>query len=150
MSYQYEQKEFEVDVAERLKSSAQNPKKRVTAQVEHDRSFGLPVALHGLTVALYLGFIGVMAIGFQEPRMGIVIAICAICIIAAFGVPALWTRMKPEHDGKAQSWGDFQLNGVSTHTGIMKAKDASAQVLILPVLIFGWACAAAAIAAMVG
>lgn len=119
-------------------------------QVNVERSFDLPPVLHGLTVGLYLAFLAVMAIAFQDRGLIIPMAIFVIYIAMAFGVPAMWVRMQPEHLGKTLRWADFRRSGINTYTGNMSAKDATGQVLILPVLILGWGLAIAVIAAAVG
>jgi hypothetical protein len=114
-----------------------------------DRTFGLPTALYVATVGLYFAFLAVMAIGFQTREMILPMAIFVIYIVMAFGVPAMWARMKPDNNSHAISWSYFVEKGIDTATGVMKAKDATAQVLILPVLILGWGAATAVIAALV-
>jgi hypothetical protein len=114
-----------------------------------DRTFGLPTGLYVATVGLYFAFLAVMAVGFQSAQMGLVIAICVVYVAMAFGVPMMWTRMQPNHQSKAQGWLEFCEDGIMTATGLTKAKDASAQVLILPVLILLWGISTVTIAAMV-
>lgn len=114
-----------------------------------ERSFDLPIAIHAATVGLYLAFLAVMAFAFQDRGLIIPMAIFVIYIVMAFGVPALWVRMKPDHPGRAQTWSDFSRFGVATHTGPMTARDAAGQVLILPVLILGWGISIAVIATIV-
>lgn len=113
------------------------------------RNFDLPPVLHAATVGLYLAFLGVMAIAFQDRGLIIPMAIFVIYILMAFGVPAMWVRMKPDHASPPLSWSDFSRFGINTYTGNMSAKDATGQVLILPVLILGWGVAIAVIAALV-
>ena len=59
----------------------------------------------------------------------------------AAAVPAKWATMKPANRTPVNSWVAFVQDGIATHTGNMRAKDAVAQVLILPVLIFLWGIA---------
>lgn len=124
-------------------------RKTAPFETKIQRSFDLPVALHAATVGLYLAFLGVMAFAFQDRGLIIPMAIFVIYIVMAFGVPALWVRMKPDHASKPLSWTDFSRFGINTYTGNMSAKDATGQVLILPVLILGWGVAIAVIAALV-
>lgn len=124
-------------------------KKATPFQVQVGRSFDVPPVLHALTVGLYLAFLGVMAFAFQDSGLIIPMAIFVVYIAMAFGVPAMWVRMKPNHDSKALAWADFAQAGINTYTGNMSAKDATGQILILPVLIFGWGVAIAVIAAVV-
>jgi hypothetical protein len=118
-------------------------------EVKVQRSFDLPVALHVATVGLYFAFLAVMALAFQDSGLIIPMAIFTVYIAMAFGVPAMWVRMKPGHAAKAQTWANFARFGINTYTGNMSARDATGQVLILPVLIFGWGIAIAVIAATV-
>lgn len=114
-----------------------------------DRSFELPKVLYGVTVALYLGFLAVMAVGLQSPGLIIPMAIFTIFIVMGFAVPATWARMQPPNPVKQMSWRDLSQRGIATATGRVKAGDAAVQMLILPVLIFCWAIAAVTIAALV-
>jgi hypothetical protein len=92
-------------------------KKTSPFQVTVERSFDLPPILHGLTVGLYLAFLGVMAFAFQDRGLMIPMAIFVIYIAMAFGVPALWVRMKPNHRHLPLSWTEFSHFGINTHTG---------------------------------
>lgn len=113
-----------------------------------DRSFGLPTGLYAATVGCYFAFIGLMAAGFGNPGLVIPMVIFAVFIVAGFGVPAIFTRLKG-NDDKPKTMGAFSQNGIMTHTGRLSPRDAAIQVLILPVLVVLWACAAVAIAALV-
>jgi len=113
------------------------------------RSFDLPPILHAATVGLYLAFLGVMAFAFQDRGLIIPMAIFVMYIVMAFGVPAMWVRMKPTHPSKALRWADFSRFGIDTYTGNLSAKDATSQVLMLPILILGWGLAIAVIAAAI-
>jgi hypothetical protein len=115
-----------------------------------DRSFELPTALYAITAGLFLAFVGIMATGFAHPEMIIPTAIFALFIIAFFTVPALWVRLQPENSVRAKSWARFQAEGIQTAYGHVGAGAATAQVLILPVLIVLWGVAAVTIAAVVG
>ena len=117
-------------------------------QVDADRNFGLPTALYGATVAGYLGFLLVVGSAFANPVLAIPMAIFVVFIIAGFGVPALWTRLAG-NTSAPQTLGEFEAKGIQTATGRLAAKDASIQVLILPVLLVCWGLAVAVIAAVV-
>ncbi|WP_421990635.1 hypothetical protein [Qipengyuania sp.] len=114
-----------------------------------DRSFELPKGLYFATVGLYLGFLAVMAAGLSTPGLIIPMAIFALFIVAGFGLPLIWTRLAPGHRARNMSWDKLESRGIATHTGRVTARDAAAQVLILPVLIFGWGVASVTIAALV-
>lgn len=116
--------------------------------ITRDRSFGLPTALYGTTVACYLGFIGVMAVGFGNPVLIIPMVIFAFFIFAGFGVPAIWTRLKG-NDSDPMTLGQFEANGIATNTGHLAPRDAAVQVLLLPALVLVWAMVTATIAAIV-
>lgn len=120
-----------------------------TAPVEIDRSFGLPTGLYATTVALYMGFLAVMALGMASPGLIIPIAICTVFIVMLFGTPALWTRLAPEHRGRPLDWQQFSNGGIATLTGRVTARDAAVQVLLLPVLVLFWALVVVTIAALV-
>jgi len=139
MAYQYSADEFKIQA-----------KAPVMGNNVSDRTFGLPTGLYAATVGLYLAFLAVMAIGFQTREMIIPMAIFVIYIAMAFGVPALWTKLKPEHGSSPLDWATFVDRGIETESGQMKARDAAVQVLILPVLILFWGGCTVAIAAMVG
>ena len=114
-----------------------------------DRSFEMPVALYAATVALYLGFVAVMAVGFASPGLAIPMAIFALFIVAGFGVPALWTRIAPDHGKRPLKLQQLMRRGIATYTGRLEGGDAAIQMLILPVLILGWGMAVVTIRAFV-
>lgn len=76
-------------------------------------------------------------------------AIFGLFVIAGFGVPTIWTRLKTNSTAMPLSWGKFARNGIMTHTGRLSAGEATIQMLILPVLIVLWGLAAVTIAALV-
>ena len=113
-----------------------------------DRNFGLPTALYGVTVGCYLGFLVIVGTAFANPVLAIPMAIFALFIVAAFGVPALWTRLAGNTTAP-QTLGEFERNGIMTSTGRLAPHAATIQVLILPVLLVVWGLAVAVIAAVV-
>lgn len=116
---------------------------------EVDRTFQLPKGLYAATVGLYLGFLVVMAVGFSTPGLIIPMAIFTIIIVAGFGVPAVWTRLSPITESKQIAFSRLQREGISTLTGRLSAKDASVQMLILPIIVFCWGVATVSIATLV-
>lgn len=114
-----------------------------------DRSFGLPTGLYVATIAAYFAFIAIMGIGLAQRELIIPMGICVTYLVMFFGVPAMWVRMKPKTDAEPLSWVEYKMDGIDTWTGRIKAKDATAQVLILPVLILFWGIATVAIATLV-
>ena len=121
---------------------------RVRAQAQTDRNFGLPKALYMATVACYLGFLVVVGSAFANPELAIPMAIFVVFIVAGFGVPAIWTRLAG-NTTTPQTMGEFALKGIMTHTGRLAPRDATIQMLILPVLLVVWGVAVAVIAAAV-
>lgn len=116
---------------------------------ETDRTFELPTRLYATTVGLFLGYIALMGAGFAHPEMILPVAIFVLFVVAGFGVPALWTRLAPQTRSRAMRWEQFRQDGIMTLTGRTSARDATVQVLILPVLIFLWGVAVVTIAALV-
>ena len=114
-----------------------------------DRSFELPKALYVATAGLYLGFLAVMAIGLSSPGLIIPLTICAVFIVMATGVPAIWARMKPSNPVSSMAWDRFRRQGIMTQTGRLSSGEAAAQMLVLPVLVFVWAIVCVTIAAFV-
>lgn len=115
---------------------------------EVDRNFGLPNALYGATIACYLGFLAIVGSAFATPVLAIPIAIMVLLIVAGFGVPAVWTRLK-DNASEPETLGAFETRGIMTNTGALAPRDATIQVLILPVLLVVWGLAIAMIAAIV-
>lgn len=113
-----------------------------------DRGFGLPTGLYLATVALYLGFIGVMAASFLNPELAIPMVIFAGFVVFAFALAGYWTRMKPANDTAPPDWAQFRARGIETSSGRLTAGEATVQVLLLPVLILGWGLAVAVIVAL--
>lgn len=112
-----------------------------------ERTFGLPSGIYIATAGLYLAFIGLMAVLFSNPEMAIPLVIFAGVIAFGFGLAAFWTRMKPDHPSSPLTWGQFSARGIQTLSGPLTASEASAQVLILPVLIMFWGVCIAVIVA---
>lgn len=117
--------------------------------VHVDRNFGLPSRLYVATFGLYLSFLAVMTLGFGTREMAIPLAICVVFLVMAFSVPRLWAKMGPANTTTAMRWVDYQRAGIETYTGTVKARDANAQVLILPILILFWGLAVVSITAIV-
>jgi ABC-type dipeptide/oligopeptide/nickel transport system permease subunit len=117
-------------------------------QVESDRNFGLPTALYGATIACYLGFMAIVGTAFANPVLAIPMAVIVLLVVAAFGVPAIWTRLR-DNASEPQTLGEFETRGIMTNTGRLAPRDATIQVLILPVLLVCWGIAIAVIAAIV-
>ena len=124
------------------------PRVSPRTQVENDRNFEMPTAFYAATAGLYLAFIAIMFAGLSTPGLIIPMGIFAVFIVAGFGVPAIWTRLR-DNKSNPMTMGKFQQAGIMTHTGRLAPRDAAIQMLILPVLIVLWACVAVIIAAVV-
>lgn len=124
------------------------PRAAPKMQVEGDRNFGLPTALYAMTAGLYLAFIAVLFAGFGNPGLIIPMAIFAVLIVAGFGVPAVWVRLK-DNASQPMAMSAFRNKGIMTNTGRLAPRDAAIQVLILPVLIVLWGFSSVIIAALV-
>jgi len=136
----------EARVVEAPKAAA--PAAPARNQVESDRNFGLPKALYATTVGCYLGFLAVVSTAFANPELAIPMVIFVVFIVAGFGVPAIWTRLAGK-TSEPQTMGEFRLKGIMTHTGRLAPRDATIQMLILPVLLVAWGLAVVVIAAVV-
>jgi hypothetical protein len=69
-------------------------------------------------------------------------------LTAFFAVPAALVGVKGK-EGRPLSWSEFMRKGMQTATGHSSSSDAAVLILILPALIFLWALAIVAIAAIV-
>ncbi|MCX9148192.1 hypothetical protein [Erythrobacter sp. WG] len=120
----------------------------VRHQVEADRNFGLPKALYGATVGCYLAFLAIVGSAFANPELAIPMAIFVVFILAGFGVPAIWTRLR-DNASEPATLGEFEARGIMTNTGRLTARDATIQMMVLPLLLVSWGVAVAVIAAVV-
>ena len=139
-------KQQDLAAAERV--AAPHLKPNLRPDIE-DRNFGLPVAIHATYFGLFLAYLGVMFVGFYEPRMILPMAIFVIFTVGFYVVPMLWAGMKPGNDSRALTMPELMANGIATHTGLCNGRDATVQALILPALILGWGIAVVSIAALV-
>ncbi len=114
-----------------------------------DYNFGLPPVLHFATGALFLAFVSVLSLAFANPEMAVPFGVFAAFIGAFFAVPAIFSRSAPEGSARASRWADFMENGIAVEHGRCTGREATVLVLMLPVLILGWAIAIATIAALV-
>ena len=114
-----------------------------------ERIFGLHPALFIATIGSYFAFLAIMAVAFMNPNLIIPFAIFVAYLVMYFGVPGLWARVVDRPVGRFQSWAEFRSEGMDILTGHIGSGGAIAQVLVLPILIVGFAVAAAVIAALV-
>ena len=122
----------------------------VPAQTRVNRTFELPAGLYGITVACYLGFLALMSVLFMNAELVLPMAAFVISIVGGFGLGYKWVAMKPGNDNPTLTLGQFSNRGIQTLSGRLTAAEASAQVLILPVLLLAWGVAIAVIYAVVG
>ncbi len=52
-------------------------------------------------------------------------AIFALFVVAGFGVPRMWVRMKPDNGHRPLSWSRFMSEGIDTLTGRVDGKAAA-------------------------
>lgn len=156
MSFQHDRKIFVTEATEGHELEVQTQLKAETKiladtnfSANVDRTFELPKGLYIATVGIYLTYLLLMGAAFQADHMVVIIGICMISVCAGFGVPALWAIMQPDNDSMNMTWQQFVRNGIETHTGVLTAKDATIQMMILPVLVLAWGMACVIIAALV-
>lgn len=119
------------------------------ATAETNRSFELPTFYYAATFGLYFAFLAIMASGFGSSGLIIPMAIFVIFFGMAFAVPAMWVKMKPNNLSKTMTLDQLSQRGMMTYSGMVTIKDATVQVLILPVLIILWGIVVTIIAATV-
>ncbi|MGQ0589922.1 MAG: hypothetical protein ACT4N8_10400 [Sphingosinicella sp.] len=102
-----------------------------------------------MTIGAYFAFLAIMAAAFMNAELILPFAIFFIYVAMAFGTPALWARIAPRPEGRFASWAEFRADGVEIETGHIGSGAAIAQVLVLPILVAGWALAIAIIVAFV-
>ena len=140
---------FETQPLGLIEALSADPAERANIRQDVDRTFEMPGMLYGATVALYLGFIAMLGVGFSSPELAIPMAIFAIFIVGLFAAPAAWLRLGHKPQARAKSFGELMRGGIDTHTGRLKGRDAVVQMMILPVLIVAWGSTVLVIAATV-
>lgn len=115
-----------------------------------DQSFELPGGIYAAMIAMFGGFIAVLALAFRGGHMGVAYGVIFAFLAAFFAIPAVFPQMgAADGRGKALTWAMFRYKGVDTATGRTSAKEATVLVLLLPSLVLCFAIAIATIAAMV-
>ena len=104
--------------------------------------------ISGGELAAFVFYSLIVGSAFANPVLAIPMAIIVLLIVAAFAVPAVWTRLR-DNTSEPQTLGEFETRGIMTNTGRLAPRDAAIQVLILPVLLVVWGLAVAVIAAVV-
>jgi hypothetical protein len=112
-----------------------------------DYNFELPPALHFAMGVFFLGFVGVLSLAFANPGMAVPFGVCVAFIAAFFTVPTIIVRSAPHGSARARQWSAFLEHGIAIEHGRCSGREAAVLVLMLPVLIFCFALAVAAIAA---
>ena len=112
------------------------------------RSFDLHPALFAATLGGFLVYLAVMAVTFMTPELIIPFAIFFITIVAAFAVPALWTRVDGPKIGRMPDWHAFLHDGIDTGSGHLSGRSAAIQVLIMPAMLVAWGLIVALICAI--
>lgn len=114
-----------------------------------DHSFELPTGLYWASAAFLFGFVAVMSVGFRHQELLVPMAIIVFFLATFFAIPALFVRVAPKDSRRPLSWSELMEAGVDTATGQTSGREAAILVLMLPLLIFFWAVAVLAIAAIV-
>jgi hypothetical protein len=116
----------------------------------NDQTFELPPALYVATAALFMGFVTVLCVAFRS-NMLVSWGVIAVFIAAFFAVPTIFALVSTgDSRRRALGWEEFMKNGVATATGRASGAEATVLVLLLPVLIFCFGLAVAAISLIVG
>jgi hypothetical protein len=115
-----------------------------------DHNWGIPSGVYVAMALCFIGAIAVLAFSFHS-GMAVSFGIIFAFLAAFFAIPAIFVRTSRARGGnaKAPSWYEFVDSGIVTATDRTKAGEAVTLVLMLPVLILGWAVAVAIIAAFV-
>src|SRR6266545_4927662 len=106
-----------------------------------ERVFGLHPGLFGVTIGSYFLFLGIMAAAFMTAELILPFVIFFVYVVMAFGTPGLWARVRGRDAGPAQSRAQFRDEGMQIETGHLDSGSAIAQVVVLPILLVGWAAA---------
>jgi hypothetical protein len=70
-----------------------------------ERTFELHPVVHGMIVAAYVAFAGILGTAFMGPDLIVPMAIVFVSIAALFTTPGLWARVDPDDGLRKQSWG---------------------------------------------
>lgn len=115
-----------------------------------DHTFEFPTGIYVAMATLLFGFLSVMAVGFADPGLVVPMAVSFVFLTAFFGVPVVFVTGSPKDVGpRALRWSEFMREGVDTATGRISGREAVVLTLVLPFLIFCWAVAIVAIAALI-
>jgi hypothetical protein len=112
-----------------------------------ERTFELHPAVHAMIIGAYLVFAAILGTAFMGPDLVVPMGIVFVSIAALFITPGLWARVNPDDGLRKQSWGEFMVEGVECLTGYLTARQALAQILVLPGLMVSLALVFAVIKA---
>jgi hypothetical protein len=123
----------------------------VAAPAQHaceDQSFELPTGIYVAMGMLFVAFVAVLATAFRA-HMGVSYGVVLAFLAAFFVIPAIFVKAAPHGAAKSLEWWRFRDDGIATATRRSGAGEAVVLVLILPVVILGFAIAIATIAAVI-
>jgi hypothetical protein len=112
------------------------------------RVFDLHPAVHFALLGTYLAFAAILLAAFMGKDLIVPAAIVVLGIVSLFLTPGLWARVAGD-DLRKQSWAEFLQEGVDCITGHLTARQALAQIMVLPALMVGLAAVFAVVRAMV-
>jgi hypothetical protein len=102
-----------------------------------ERTFDLHPGVHAAVIGAYFAFAAILCTAFMGKDLIVPAAIFAIGIAALFVTPGLWARVRPDDGLRKQSWSEFMAEGVECITGHLTAREALAQILVLPAMLVG-------------
>jgi hypothetical protein len=114
-----------------------------------DRTFEVPTPILLGSFGLFMGYLGVMSLGFMAPMLVLPMVVNVVFVGAFAFVPAKWALMQPRKSDRALSWSELRERGLETATGHSDAGETATLVLLLPACVFLWGVAVVAIAALV-
>ena len=113
-----------------------------------DQSFELPSAIYIAMAAMFVGFIAVLSLAFND-HMVVSFGVIFAFLAAFFAIPSLFPQLAREKGTKTLQWHEFIDRGIDTATGRTSATSATILILALPFFILCFAIAVASIAALV-
>jgi hypothetical protein len=110
-----------------------------------DQTFEFPTGLYAVMIALFTGFVVVMSLAFSG-HMGVTFGAIFAFVAAFFAIPITFASIARDSRTRALPWHEYLDRGIDTETGRTSPGSATILLLTLPVLIFAFAVAIAAIA----
>lgn len=105
----------------------------------HERVFDLHPGVHAMVIGAWFAFVAILLVAFMGPDLVVPAGICILGVASLFVTPGLWAKVKGDDGLPRQSWSEFMDEGVATYTGHLEAKEALAQIMILPALLISLA-----------